>query len=68
MSYFTPADAEYIKECVIEIKTLSYERGKLFGEGRYHESVAVGDVVEPTLDRLTAFIDGCTATTRGETK
>ena len=68
MSYFTPADAEYIKRCIAEIRTLSYERGKLFGEGRYHEAAEVGHEVEPLLDRLLAFIDGCTATTRGETK
>lgn len=68
MSYFTPADAKYIKECAVEIEALSYERGKLFGEGRYHEAAAVGDKVEPLLDRLLAFIDGCTATTRGETE
>lgn len=64
MSYFTPADAEYIKGSVRKIVRLSDDRGLTSGFP-LAKSIAERDA---EIDRLLTFIDGCTATTRGETK
>ena len=58
MSYFTPADAEYIKGSVRKIVQLTAIGGICITRG--HPMAA--DIIERDAEiaRLEAFIDGCT--------
>lgn len=56
MSFFTPADAEYIKGSVRKIAQLSDDRSLTSGFP-LAKSIAERDA---ELARLEAFIDGCT--------
>ena len=57
MSYFTPADAEYIKGSVRKISALS---GKEVAASLFGDSSKIEAEHNAELARLFAFIDGCT--------
>lgn len=59
MSYFTPADAEYIKDSIEKIRDLAHEHGRMRAEKDCSATELCAEC-DAEQARVEAFIDGCT--------
>lgn len=63
MSYFTPNDQRYLKDCVARIERAAYYAGFQAGVGA--DIANLKTACQDEIARLVAFIDGCTLEGQG---